>query len=616
MGQPLAYGAKAAALRTCASVPHPLPLPPMHPSSFLLRALSLLALLCLPVAATAQMAPLDFRAAPYTTTTGVHANAESASSRVAHTEIVEVKDAPWLRLRFSDADLGAGSYLTVTSLLDGAQQRLDATTLAQWQNGTAYFNGDAVRVELHVAPGDAGVFAALSEVEIGGFGVPESQCGPQDNRVASNDARAGRVMYNGCTGWIIDDGKLVTAGHCISGASVIQFNVPLSSSFGSVRHPGPEDQYSIDFGSRVWTNGGVGNDWGVFRVFNNSQTGLQPIDAQGASFELAQDLGPSTIRITGYGTDSGSANQTQQTHAGPNAGSSGTRMRYQTDTTGGNSGSPVIDEATGRAVGVHTHGGCYTSGGGSNSGTSTFNSAFWSALDATPSGSADVSAALTSGSVLPSGGGLVSVDFTFSNTSGASFSGEWWLRVTLPNGSDGPTFGPFALTLADGASTMETVSKNVGSRNPAGTYTVSVYVGAAFPDDFDNSASVFFTKAAGRPLAGVAGPATWTLENHTRGTSESFVVATGEAASLAVEGVAPNPFSGSTAVRYAVGEAGSVRIAVYDVLGREVAVLVDTEVEAGAHEATFDAAGLGAGVYLYRVEAGSEVTTGRMTLLD
>ena len=64
---------------------------------------------------------------------------------------------------------------------------------------------------------------------------------------------------------------------------------------------------------------------------------------------MKQDLGPANIRITGYGVDDGVDNQTEQTHVGPNAGSSGTTMRYQTDTECGNSGGPVIDDATGMA---------------------------------------------------------------------------------------------------------------------------------------------------------------------------------------------------------------------------------------------------------------------------
>jgi hypothetical protein len=160
----------------------------------------------------------------------------------------------------------------------------------------------------------------------------------------------------------------------------VEFNVPPSLPGGTIQHPGPEDQYSVDVTTKIFTNGGVGNDWGVFEVFPNSITNLMPKEAQGAYWPLVQNLGPDSIRITGYGVDVGTANQTQQTHIGPNAGSSGTTMRYVTDTEGGNSGSPVIDGLLNVAVGVHTHGGC-TSSGGNNNGTSTFHTAFWAAVD-------------------------------------------------------------------------------------------------------------------------------------------------------------------------------------------------------------------------------------------
>ncbi|HLT47525.1 MAG TPA: T9SS type A sorting domain-containing protein, partial [Rubricoccaceae bacterium] len=56
-----------------------------------------------------------------------------------------------------------------------------------------------------------------------------------------------------------------------------------------------------------------------------------------------------------------------------------------------------------------------------------------------------------------------------------------------------------------------------------------------------------------------------------------------------------------------------VRLAVYDVLGREVAVLADGHRDAGTHRATLDASGLAAGTYVYRLTVGNEVQTGRMT---
>jgi V8-like Glu-specific endopeptidase len=222
----------------------------------------------------------------------------------------------------------------------------------------------------------------MKEIMVGGIGSPESQCGTTDDRIASTDDRTARLLTIGCTAWLIADGRFVSAGHCVSSAGLantVEFNVPPSLPNGTIQHPGPEDQYTVDDSTRVFSDAGIGNDWGVFETFPNSQTGLTALQAQGIFFNVVQDLGPAIIRITGYGIDDGAANQTQQTSTGPNAGSSGTTMRYRTDTEGGNSGSPIIDEATGNAVGIHTNAGC-TSGGGSNSGTSTFNTALWAEI--------------------------------------------------------------------------------------------------------------------------------------------------------------------------------------------------------------------------------------------
>ena len=74
------------------------------------------------------------------------------------------------------------------------------------------------------------------------------------------------------------------------------------------------------------------------------------------------------------------------------------------------------------------------------------------------------------------------------------------------------------------------------------------------------------------------------------------------------------PWKASTSL-FTLERPGQVHLAVYDVLGREVAVLVDGRRPAGAQQATFEAAGLPSGLYLYRLEAGGRVEAQRMTLL-
>jgi V8-like Glu-specific endopeptidase len=334
-----------------------------------------------------QTAPLEYYIQTYQLESGYYDGNGVIGSNPANafTAVVELHDVPWIQLHFSGANLGRESYIIITSLYDGKWQKLDAVSIQQWQFYSAFFNGSSVKIELFLAPTDRRVFINVDEIVVGEWaqGYPSySICGPTDDRIPSDQPATSRLLNIGCTAWIIPNGKFVSAGHCLdgSGANIVEFNVPPSLPNGTIQHPGPEDQYSVDVTTKIFTNGGIGNDWGVFEVFPNSITGLMPKNAQNAYWPLVQDLGPDSIRITGYGVDDGAANQTQQTHIGPNAGSSGTTMRYVTDTQGGNSGSPVINGLTNVAVGVHTHGGC-TSSGGNNNGTSTFHAAFWAAVD-------------------------------------------------------------------------------------------------------------------------------------------------------------------------------------------------------------------------------------------
>ncbi len=74
----------------------------------------------------------------------------------------------------------------------------------------------------------------------------------------------------------------------------------------------------------------------------------------------------------------------------------------------------------------------------------------------------------------------------------------------------------------------------------------------------------------------------------------------------------PNPFNPSTVISYQVPVSSAVRLKVYDVLGREVATLVNQRQEAGRYEVRFNAAGLASGVYLYQLSAAGLTQTRKM----
>lgn len=322
----------------------------------------------------------------YVLDSGIVQNLGETRASVFET-VVRVPEAPWLRLKFADVTLAPGSAIRVTSLKDGYWQDLDAYALGVWGNTSAYFNGDALRVEI-IASARSGPNRLVMLDLIAGLDAGfDSICGPTDDRVPSFDNRQGRAMPVGCTAWLIDDCArcFVTAGHCAgSSLQVIQFNVPLSLSNGTVQNPPPQDQYVVDVSSKQSVGGGTGNDWGYFGVQRNTSTGMTPYEAYNRQAYTMAAAAPAVsgqqIRITGYGTSSiGTMNQVQKTHVGPYVSKSGTLIRYATDTTGGNSGSPVVDETTGLAIGIHTHAGC-TSSGGSNQGTAIEHANFRNAL--------------------------------------------------------------------------------------------------------------------------------------------------------------------------------------------------------------------------------------------
>jgi hypothetical protein len=77
----------------------------------------------------------------------------------------------------------------------------------------------------------------------------------------------------------------------------------------------------------------------------------------------------------------------------------------------------------------------------------------------------------------------------------------------------------------------------------------------------------------------------------------------------------PNPFNPSTKISYSVGERSAVSLKVYDILGNEVASLVNTTQEAGKYDVTFDAGKLASGLYVYTLNAGNFTSSKKMMLL-
>lgn len=302
----------------------------------------------------------------------------SPGLKVVFEKEIEVPRAISLRLFFSSetslsGDDAHATIVRLTSLQDGAQQHLKRSTLKQWGWSSSYFNGSRMRIELLAHPGTAPsrlrLSSAFAEERPTTPAVCHS-CGEAEVALSA-DKRVGRLVglasQETCTAWLFDAEQLaltttrnkglLAVGHCPAQERVLQFNVPLASSDGIPTHPKPEDQYMVDTES-VQSNGAP--DFAYFGVFRNTETGKTPFETQGAFFSLLEKgekvrLGEA-IRITGFGgrttTQPAEWNHVLKTAQGELLSYSTNTIYTTTPVTIGNSGSPIVNESTGKAIGI------------------------------------------------------------------------------------------------------------------------------------------------------------------------------------------------------------------------------------------------------------------------
>jgi V8-like Glu-specific endopeptidase len=327
---------------------------------------------------------------------------EKVGSDVIFERVITQKDVSWLRVEFDVAStlVNSNNILRITSGLDGYYQEFSSMDeLKKWQGASAYFNGDSVKVQIvsknknnqeaFEAPQVTITSLITSEERRETFppgkSSTESLCSQQDRRELSKFRRDGRLMPVGCTTWVINDPNncMLTAGHChhADAKGVVQFQVPLSTEDGELRHPKPKNQYPIDPESiQVTDEVEDGNDWMYLGAFRNEKTNVTVFEGQRSRYTLfkkdlkayAKDM--TDLRISGYGVaENLTVSQVQKVHSGPfrsivNSTSGYDILQHSVDTTPGNSGSAIVDLRSGRAIGIHTTGGC-SHGSGVNYGT-------------------------------------------------------------------------------------------------------------------------------------------------------------------------------------------------------------------------------------------------------
>jgi Secretion system C-terminal sorting domain len=102
--------------------------------------------------------------------------------------------------------------------------------------------------------------------------------------------------------------------------------------------------------------------------------------------------------------------------------------------------------------------------------------------------------------------------------------------------------------------------------------------------------------------------------NGTFSYSDEIVVEVDAPAEYALDQNYPNPFNPSTNINFSLAEAGIVKMAVYNLLGQKVAIILDEFREAGLHSVTFNASELPSGAYFYTIETSQFKQTKKMLL--
>ncbi len=200
-------------------------------------------------------------------------------------------------------------------------------------------------------------------------------CGSTDLRVPSFHQPVGRVSWSitdtsaDCTATLISPSCMISAGHCFGALNFIEFNVPSSSSDGTINHSFPWDQYSvsevIDYDDNARGDRNSGDDWSVFKMKPNEVSGSLPGSVQGflsVSYDNPFLLQDKRVRVSGYGNAAAELNGTQQTSTGV----------YESDPdfpnlpvtyldayiTDHNSGSAIVLQSTNEIIGIINDSGC------------------------------------------------------------------------------------------------------------------------------------------------------------------------------------------------------------------------------------------------------------------
>ncbi len=214
---------------------------------------------------------------------------------------------------------------------------------------------------------------------------------------------------------------------------------------------------------------------------------------------------------------------------------------------------------------------------------------------------------------IPENGGSFEFNISVENNSNLTQQFDLWTEIDLPG-----TGSVEILTITEvsfpGNTTIERDrTQIVPGFAPAGTYTYYAYIGD-YPWVVEHSDSFTFVKEGTLGDGALGTASDWFCSGES---FDSFInVDDVETPSeYALHGCYPNPFNPTTTISFALPEAKTVNLAVFDISGRQVAELVNGWRDEGNHLITFDASHLPSGIYFAELTAGEFSAVQKMVLV-
>ncbi len=214
--------------------------------------------------------------------------------------------------------------------------------------------------------------------------------------------------------------------------------------------------------------------------------------------------------------------------------------------------------------------------------------------------------------------------FTATAQFDGSYTGSFTGTATTALGPF-PVSGSVTVTVTNNVITVTSPGPGSGSISSSGSANFSGTGGAlnasyTFSGTFVAGVSAITASGGwsaqfsdGTPYGTGSASGTWTTTNQVTGADY------GQSGSVPLAHQLlqnyPNPFNPSTTIKYELVTTAEVRLSVYDILGREVSVLVNEKREAGVYEVKFDGSNLESGVYFYRLNAGDYVQARKLLLV-